>query len=137
MWKGLSNCRKIMLSEKVRTIVTNFCEKGYRYENSSSKGFFTVWTGPCCLGLSDFQMLVLDFWKYRYMFYWTLGILCLCSTLRFYFCSGRVHLYICTGLLDLCVCTGLFDLHVCIGLIDLCLFLYWPFWFIRLHCFLG
>ena len=30
MWKGLRNCRKIILSEKVRTIVTNFCEKGYR-----------------------------------------------------------------------------------------------------------
>ena len=29
MWKGLRNCRKIILSEKVRTIVTNFCEKGY------------------------------------------------------------------------------------------------------------
>ena len=29
MWKGLGNCRKIILSEKVRTIVTNFCEKGY------------------------------------------------------------------------------------------------------------
>jgi hypothetical protein len=30
LWKGLRNCRKIILSEKVRTIVTNFCEKGYR-----------------------------------------------------------------------------------------------------------
>ena len=30
MWKGLRNCRKIILSEKVSTIVTNFCEKGYR-----------------------------------------------------------------------------------------------------------
>jgi hypothetical protein len=29
LWKGLGNCRKIILSEKVRTIVTNFCEKGY------------------------------------------------------------------------------------------------------------
>jgi small-conductance mechanosensitive channel len=27
----MRNCRKIILSEKVRTIVTNFYEKGYRY----------------------------------------------------------------------------------------------------------
>jgi hypothetical protein len=27
LWKGLRNCRKIISSEKVRTIVTNFCEK--------------------------------------------------------------------------------------------------------------
>ena len=33
MWKWLRNCRKIILSEKVRTIVANFCEKGYWFWN--------------------------------------------------------------------------------------------------------
>jgi len=35
LWKGLRNCRKIILSEKVRTIVTNFCEKGYWYHKNA------------------------------------------------------------------------------------------------------
>jgi hypothetical protein len=36
LWKGLRNCRKIILSEKVRTIVTNFCEKGYWFRTVKS-----------------------------------------------------------------------------------------------------